>query len=82
MIKLAVMDAFSMAATLIAYHRTTEGLEPSPEWKTKLEGVSSKFGELGRKAKENIGSQTPNFIPTIKVPTHESSDNQAIGVNS
>jgi len=76
MIKLAVMDAFSMAATLIAYHRTTEGLEPSPEWKTKLEGVSNKFGELGRKAQENIGSHTPDFIPTMDT------SNNSVGANS
>ena len=54
MIKLAVVDAFSLAATLIAYHRATENLEPDPEWKTKLEGVSDKFKELGRKAVEAV----------------------------
>jgi hypothetical protein len=50
MIKLAVADAFALAATLVAYHRTTENLTPNPEWKAKLEGASEKFKELGRKA--------------------------------
>ena len=50
MIKLAVADAFSLAATLIAYHRSTEGMTPNEEWKAKLEGVSDRFRELGQKA--------------------------------
>lgn len=58
MIKLAVADAFSLAATLIAYHRATEGLEPNAEWTAKLENLSDKFRELGRKATEAV-SPTP-----------------------
>jgi len=52
MIKLAVADAFSLAATLIAYHRATEAMEPNAEWKAKLEGVSGQFRELGQRALE------------------------------
>lgn len=59
MIKLAVADAFALAATLIAYHRATEGLEPDPEWKSKLEGLSDRFRELGRKAVEGAGRSGP-----------------------
>lgn len=60
MIKLAVSDAFAMAATLLAYHRATEGLEPNPEWQAKLERVSGKFSELGQRAASAVtsGSQT------------------------
>jgi len=54
MIKLAVADAFSLAATLIAYHRSTESLEPNAEWKAKLENLSPKFQELGKKAAEAV----------------------------
>ena len=54
MIKLAVADAFALAATLVAYHRTTENLTPNPEWKAKLEGASEKFKELGRKAAASV----------------------------
>jgi len=50
MVKLAVADAFSLAATLIAYHRSTEGMVPSEEWKGKLEHASSHFRELGERA--------------------------------
>jgi hypothetical protein len=52
MIKLAVVDAFGLAATLVAFHRSTENLEPDEGWKARLEGVSDKFKELGRKAAE------------------------------
>ena len=54
MTKLAVADAFSLAATLIAYHRSTEGLEPNAEWKAKLEQLSPKFQALGKKAAEQV----------------------------
>ena len=54
MLKLALADAYALAATLIAYHRTTEGLTPNPEWQAKLEGASDKFRELGRKAAEAV----------------------------
>lgn len=54
MMKLAVADAFAMAATLLAYHRTTASMEPDPEWVEKIEGVSDKFRELGRKAAEAV----------------------------
>jgi hypothetical protein len=50
MVKLAVADAFSLAATLIAYHRSTESMVPSEEWKGKLEHASSHFRELGERA--------------------------------
>ena len=52
MIKLAVADAFSLAATLLAYHRATESLQPNAEWVERLENLSPKFRELGAKAAE------------------------------
>ena len=54
MLKLAISDAFAMAATLTAYHRTTAEMEPNPEWVAKIEGVSDKFRELGKKATEAL----------------------------
>jgi hypothetical protein len=61
MLKLAVGDAFALAVTLVAYHRTTEKLTPNPEWKAKLEGASDKFKELGRKAAESV--RVPSVDP-------------------
>ena len=54
MLKLALADAFALAATLLAYHRTTAGMTPNAEWQAKLEGASDKFRELGRKAAESV----------------------------
>src|SRR5690606_21169953 len=54
MLKLAVSDAIALAATLLAYHRATDGLEPDPAWVAKLDSASEKFRELGRKAAETI----------------------------
>lgn len=59
LLKLALADPFAMAATLLAYHRSTAGMEPDPEWKAKLEGASTKFQELGRKAVEAVQSRAP-----------------------
>jgi hypothetical protein len=54
MLKLAVADAFALAATLVAYHRTTEGLTPDPTWQARLEDVSDAFRELKQKAAETV----------------------------
>ena len=54
MLKLAVADAYSLAATLLAYHRSTEGMEPDPEWQARLEEVSDQFQELKEKAAETV----------------------------
>lgn len=50
MLKLALSDAVSLAATLLAYHRATAGMTPNAEWVSKLEGASDKFRELGQRA--------------------------------
>lgn len=68
MIKLAVADAFSLAATLIAYHRSTESLEPNGEWRAKLESLSPKFRALGQKAAEAF---TPAYEKAPKAPEPE-----------
>jgi hypothetical protein len=54
MLKLAVADAYSLAATLLAYHRSTEGMEPDPEWQARLEQASDEFQELKQKAAEKV----------------------------
>lgn len=68
MIKLAVADAFALATTLLAYHRSTERLVPDSEWVAKLEGVSDKFRELGRKAVEAVQ------VPGTQAQTSASED--------
>ncbi len=64
MLKLAVADAYAMAATLLAYHRSTEGMTPDPEWQARLEQASDKFAELKQKALERVGGPgTGNGTP-------------------
>lgn len=64
MIKLAVSDAFSMAATLVAYHKNTENLEPKPEWKAKLSGLSKQFSTLSQKASADVTATTSSATHT------------------
>ncbi|MEX2534306.1 MAG: hypothetical protein WD273_01800 [Trueperaceae bacterium] len=70
MIKLAVADAFALAATLVAYHRATAGLEPDAQWIAKIEGVSEKFRELGHKAAEAVreGTASPAGPEPVAAP--------------
>ena len=53
MLKLALADAFGMAATILAFHRSIEGMEPDPTWKRRLEQISDQFRELRDKAREH-----------------------------
>ena len=63
MLKLAVADAFALAATLLAYHRSTEGLSPNPEWQARLEQVSDGFRELKEKAQTHMSAMTERYAP-------------------
>lgn len=54
MLKLAVADAFALAATPLAYHRSTADLSVNQEWVAKIDAVSDKFRELGRRAVEVV----------------------------
>ncbi len=51
-VKQALIEPFGMISLMQVFFKVTEGQEPNPEWENKLEGVSKKFGELGRKAGE------------------------------
>lgn len=57
MFKLAISDAYAMAVTLLAYHRSTEGMEPNPDWKERLTGVSEEFRKLCDRAKSAVSGQ-------------------------
>lgn len=50
MLKVAVSDAFSLAATLLAFHHATEGVDPDPVWRERLDQAINPFGDLVRKA--------------------------------
>ena len=82
MIKLAVADAFSLAATLLAYHRSTEGLAVNEEWKARLEGVSDKFRELGQKAVEDVSRRvsSPPDGSQRRAPAASAAADGALGI--
>ncbi|MBM3187578.1 MAG: hypothetical protein FJZ90_02525 [Chloroflexi bacterium] len=54
LVKVAVGDSFAMTAMIAAYQRETAGLEPDPAMSARLEGVSSKFGELKQRAEQEV----------------------------
>ena len=58
LVKVAVGDSFAMAAIIAAYHRETAGMEPNAEMTARLDGLSDKFGELTKRAQEEVGRFT------------------------
>jgi hypothetical protein len=63
MLKLAVADACSLAATLLAYHRSTAGMEPDPEWQAR---------ELKQKAAGKLQPQLVRYLKMEEQPAEES----------
>lgn len=68
MLKLALSDAYALAATLLAYHRATEGLTPDPAWQAKLAQASDQFATLKEKATaaaapSSTADPTPTALP-------------------
>ncbi len=51
-VKQSIIEPIGMTALMQVFFKVTDGQKPNPEWENKLEGVSSKFGEFGRKARE------------------------------
>jgi len=64
MLKLAVADAFALAATLLAYHRSTAEMTVNQEWVDKISAVSDTFRELGRKASDAVGARATGSVDT------------------
>jgi hypothetical protein len=61
-LKAALIDPFAMTALLQVYDKITQGQTPNPQWIAKLEGMSSKFSELTRKATD-AATPTPSAMP-------------------
>jgi len=49
-IKAAVIDPLAMTAMMQVFFNVTEGQEPKQEWVDKIDGLSDKFKEMGKKA--------------------------------
>ena len=57
LVELALYEPFALAYTMVTFHRETDGVEPDPEWKARIEGMSGKFRELTEKARSFAGSR-------------------------
>ncbi|HET9048819.1 MAG TPA: hypothetical protein VFN29_07675 [Chiayiivirga sp.] len=62
-IKAALVDPLAMTALMQAYFKAIEGQVPQQEWMGKLESVSSKFSELGNKARQFTTSPGSPAVP-------------------
>ncbi|MGB7339721.1 MAG: hypothetical protein WBC91_12580 [Phototrophicaceae bacterium] len=60
-IKVAIGDAFAVAAIISTYHRETVGKTPDPQMAAQLDQISDKFGDLKRRAQESMTRSTPNI---------------------
>jgi hypothetical protein len=63
MIKLAVADAFALAATLVAYHRTTENLTPNPSGRRSSRGPARSSRSSGARRRR------PSRFPRRRRPS-------------
>lgn len=63
-IKVAIGDAFAVAAILATYHAETAGKTPDPQMAAQLDRVSDKFGDLKRRAEEAITPSQPGTSTT------------------
>jgi hypothetical protein len=72
MFKLAVSDAYALAATLLAYHRATAGVAPNPEWQARLEQGSDKFRQLRDRATEAMAQSRSQ--PRDSAPNRQPAD--------
>jgi hypothetical protein len=59
MVKVAVGDAFVMAAIIATYHHETSKLQPDPSMVDKLNQASDKFKEITQRAGEALGINRP-----------------------
>lgn len=58
-VKVALIEPFAIACLLQAFFKVTAGQTPNPEWAAKIEGVSDRFRELGRRAAEAVKTPEP-----------------------
>lgn len=57
-VKAALIEPFAIACLLQAFFKVSEGQSPNPDWVEKLDGASSKFGDLGKRAKGWVADRT------------------------
>ena len=60
--KEALVYPVAMIAIIVTFYRETQGKEPDPIWEARLDGVSTKFGELKQKAMDFV-SKPKSALP-------------------
>jgi hypothetical protein len=70
LVELALYEPFAMAYTIVTFHRETDGMEPDPAWKAKIEGMSARFRELTEKAREFARGRTESVASTPGAAPH------------
>lgn len=58
-VKVAIGDAFAVAAIISTYHRETQGKTPDPQMAAQLDSISDKFGDLKNRAKQAMNQPRP-----------------------
>lgn len=58
-VKESLIEPFAMTALMSVYFKVTENQTANPEWEEKLSSVSSKFREMGQKAKDWVNEPDP-----------------------
>lgn len=63
-VKVAIGDAFAVAAIISTYHRETVGKTPDPAMAARLDSVSDKFSDLKNRATEAMNKPYPTTPTT------------------
>jgi hypothetical protein len=58
-VKVALIEPFAVACLIQAFFAVTAGQAPDPEWAARIEGVSDRFRDLGRRAAAAAAAETP-----------------------
>ncbi|OJF98217.1 hypothetical protein [Pararhizobium antarcticum] len=58
-VKAAVIEPFAIACLLQAFFKITDGQQPNPAWEDRIDGASTKFQEIGRRAAKWVSVKTP-----------------------
>lgn len=53
-VKAALIEPFAIACMMQVFFKVTAGQTPDPEWSSRIEGASSKFREIGNRARNWI----------------------------
>lgn len=74
-IKVAIGDAFAVAAIISTYHRETQGKTPDPQMAAQLDSVSDKFSDLKNRAKQAMNQPRPAQETPVEPATPSLADN-------